>query len=198
MIGYFIFIVLFVFSKDNHCYEQPNTQCEKIVNTHSPYDSPDFNQVIEPETFPEETPNFIPVTVVQPDPFPEETPDFNAVTELETLPEETPDFIPVTEPDPLPEETVDFNTVVEPDPLPEKTLDFIPVTEPDPLPEETLQPNDFETAYLPTLYLEHGILVKAYDIRLSLFPENNTYIQEENNSITIKMKPNNFIFQIYS
>ena len=28
--------------------------------------------------------------------------------------------------------------------------------------------------------------------------ENNTYIQEENNSITIKMKPNNFIFQIYS
>ena len=122
MIGYFLFIVLFVFSKDNHCYEQQNTQCEKIVNT--PYDSPDFTPAIEPETF--------------------------------------------------------------------------PVTEPDPLPEETLQPNDFETAYLPTLYLEHGILVKAYDIRLSLFPENNTYIQEENNSITIKMKPNNFIFQIYS
>ena len=122
MIGYFLFIVLFVFSKDNHCYEQHNTQCEKIVNT--PYDSPDFTPAIEPETF--------------------------------------------------------------------------PVTEPDPLPEETLQPNDFETAYLPTLYLEHGILVKAYDIRLSLFPENNTYIQEENNSITIKMKPNNFIFQIYS
>lgn len=164
MIGYFLFIVLFVFSKDNHCYEQQNTQCEKIVN--SPYDSPDFNQVIEPETFPEETPNFIPVTVVQPDP--------------------------------LPEETVDFNTVVEPDPLPEKTLDFIPVTDPDPLPEETLQPNDFETAYLPTLYLEHGILVKAYDLRLSLFPENNTHIQEENNSITIETKPNNFTFQIYS
>ncbi len=162
MIGYFLFIVLFVFSKDNHCYEQPNTQCEKIVNT--PYDSPDFTPAIEPETFPQETPN----------------------------------FIPVTEPDPLPEETVDFNTVVEPDPLPEKTLDFIPVTDPDPLPEETLQPNDFETAYLPTLYLEHGILVKAYDLRLSLFPENNTYIQEENNSITIKMKPNNFTFQIYS
>ena len=122
MIGFFLFIVLFVFSKDNHCYEQPNAQCEKIVNT--PYDSPDFTPAIEPETF--------------------------------------------------------------------------PVTEPDPLPEETLQPTDFETAYLPTLYLEHGILVKAYDIRLSLFPENNTYIQEENNSITIKMKPNNFIFQIYS
>ena len=149
MIGYFLFIVLFVFSKDNHCYEQQNTQCEKIVNT--PYDSPDFNQVIEPETFPEETPNFIPVTVFQPDPLLEETPD------------------------------------------------FIPVTEPDPLPEETLQPNDFETAaYLPTVYLEHGILVKAYDLRLSLIPENNTHIQEENNSITIEMKPNNFIFQIYS
>ena len=118
MIGYFLFIVLFVFSKDNHCYEQPNTPCEKIVNL--PYDSPDFNQVIEPETF------------------------------------------PLTEPDPLPEETLD---------------------------NEILQ---------PMVYLEHGILVKAYDLRLSLFPENNTYIQEENNSITIKMKPNNFIFQIYS
>ena len=118
MIGYFLFIVLFVFSKDNHCYEQPNAQCEKIVNT--PYDSPDFNQVIEPETFPQETP------------------------------------------------------------------------------DNEIQSNDFETAYLPTVYLEHGILVKAYDLRLSLFPENNTYIQEENNSITIEMKPNNFIFQIYS
>lgn len=128
MIGYFLFIVIFVFSKDNHCYEQQNTQCKKIVNT--PYDSPDFNQVIEPETFPQETPNFIPVTVVQPDP------------------------------------------------LPEKTLD-----------NEILQ---------PMVYLEHGILVKAYDIRLSLFPENNTYVHKENNSITIEMKPNNFIFQIYS
>lgn len=130
MIGYFLFIVLFVFSKDNHCYEQQNTQCEKIVNT--PYDSPDFNPVIEPETFLEETP------------------------------------------------------------------DFITVSEPDPLPEETLESNDFETAHLPMVYLEHGILVKAYDLRFSLIPENNTYIQEENNSITIKMKPNNFIFQIYS
>ena len=132
MIGYFLFIVLFVFSKDNHCYEQHNTQCEKIVNT--PYDSPDFTPAIEPETFPQETPNFIPVTVVQPDP----------------------------------------------------------------LPEETLESNDFETAYLPTLYLEHGILVKAYDLRLSLFPENNTYVREENNSIAVEMNRNNFIFQIYS
>lgn len=134
MIGYFLFIVLFVFSKDNHCYEQPNAQCEKIVNT--PYDSPDFNQVIEPETFPQET--------------------------------------------------LDFNTVVEPETFPQET------------PDNEIQSNDFETAYLPTVYLEHGILVKAYDLRLSLFPENNTYIQEENNSITIEMKPNNFIFQIYS
>ena len=105
------------------------------------------------------------------------------------------------QPDPFPEETPNFIpvTVFQPDPLLEETPDFIPVTEPDPLPEETLQPNDFETAaYLPTVYLEHGILVKAYDLRLSLIPENNTHIQEENNSITIEMKPNNFIFQIYS
>jgi len=126
MIGYFLFIVLFVFSKDNHCYEQPNTPCEKIVNL--PYDSPDFNQVIEPETFPEETPDFIPVTMVEP---------------------------------------------------------------------EELHSNDFDnTVYLQDL--EHGILVKAYDLRFSLFPENNTYIQEENNSITVEMNRNNFIFQIYS
>lgn len=130
MIGYFLFIVIFVFSKDNHCYEQQNTQCEKIVNT--PYDSPDFNPVIEPETFLEET------------------------------------------------------------------HDFTPVSEPDRLPEETLESNDFETAHLPMVYLEHGILVKAYDLRFSLIPENNTHIHEENNSITIEMKPNNFIFQIYS
>ena len=130
MIGYFLFIVLFVFSKDNHCYEQQNTQCEKIVNT--PYDSPDFNPVIEPETFLEETP------------------------------------------------------------------DFITVSEPDPLPEETLESNAFETAHLPMFYLEHGILVKAYDLRFSLIPENNTHVHKENNSITIEMKPNNFIFQIYS
>ena len=150
MIGYFLFIVIFVFAKDNHCYEQQNTQCEKIVNT--PYDSPDFN----------------PVTEVQVMTFQEETHNFTSVTEVQvmTFPEETPDFIPVSEPDPLP--------------------------------EETLQPNDFETAYLPTLYLEHGILVKAYDLRFSLIPENNTHVHEENNSITIEMKPNNFIFQIYS
>jgi hypothetical protein len=133
MIGYFLFIVLFVFSKDNHCYEQPNTQCEKIVNL--PYDSPDFNHVIEPMTFPEERPDFIPVTV-----------------------------------DPLPEDTHD---------------------------NEIIQSNDFDN----TMYLqdfEHGILVKAYDLRLSLFPKNNTYVHEENNSITVEMNPNNFIFQIYS
>jgi hypothetical protein len=126
MIGYFLFIVLFVFSKDNHCYEQPNTPCEKIVNLS--YDSPDFNQVIEPETFPEETPDFIPVTIVEP---------------------------------------------------------------------EELHSNDFDnTVYLQDL--EHGILVKAYDLRLSLFPENNTDVHEENNSITVEMNRNNFIFQIYS
>lgn len=148
MIGYFLFIVLFVFAKDNHCYDDLNVQCKKIVNT--PFDSPDFNPVIEPETFQEETHDFTPVTEVQVMTFQEETPD------------------------------------------------FIPVTEPDPLPEETLESNDFETAHLPMVYLEHGILVKAYDLRLSLFPKNNTHIHEENNSITMEMKPNNFIFQIYS
>jgi hypothetical protein len=140
MIGYFLFIVLFVFSKDNHCYDQLNAHCEKIVNSHTPYDSPDFNQVIGPDTFPEKT----------------------------------PDFIPLVEPTLLPEETPD---------------------------NEIIQSNDFETADLPTVYLqdlEHGILVKAYDLRFSLFAENNTYVHDENNSITIEMKPNNFIFQIYS
>ena len=150
MIGYFLFIVLFVFAKDNHCYDDLNAQCEKIVNL--PYDSPDFT----------------PVTDV----------------ELETFSEKTPDFIPVTE-----VQVMTFQ---------EETHDFTPVTESDPLPEETLESNDFETAHLPMVYLEHGILVKAYDLRLSLFTENNTHVQEENNSITIEMKPNNFIFQIYS
>ena len=150
MIGYFLFIVLFVFSKDNHCYEQQNTQCEKIINTQ--YDSPDFT----------------PVTEVQ----------------VMTFQEETRDFTPVTE--------------IEPMTFQEETHDFTPVTEPDRLPEETLESNDFETAHLPMVYLEHGILVKAYDIRLSLFTKNNTHVHEENNSITIEMKPNNFIFQIYS
>ena len=126
MIGYFLFIVLFVFSKDNHCYEEPNIQCEKIVNL--PYDSPDFNQVIEPESFPEERPDFIPVTMVE---------------------------------------------------------------------SEELHSNDFDnTMYLQDL--EHGILVKAYDLRFSLFPENNTDVREENNSIAVEMNRNNFIFQIYS
>jgi hypothetical protein len=58
--------------------------------------------------------------------------------------------------------------------------------------------HDFDPPAVYLHDLEHGVLVEAYDLRLSVFPKNTTRVPEENNSITIEMNLNKFIFQIYS
>ena len=157
MIGYVLFIALFVFLKDNDCCHEPNTQCNPIVNAPTPFDSPDLvNIEVEP------------IIIIE--------------TFLETFPDTFPEILsePISEP------------------ISETFLEPIPETILEPIPQTLNNTHDFDPPAVYLHDLEHGVLVEAYDLRLSVFPKNTTRVPEENNSITIEMNLNKFIFQIYS
>jgi hypothetical protein len=84
------------------------------------------------------------------------------------------------------------------EPIPETILEPIPETILEPIPQTLNNTHDFDPPAVYLHDLEHGVLVEAYDLRLSVFPKNTTRVPEENNSITIEMNLNKFIFQIYS
>jgi hypothetical protein len=170
MIEYVLFIALFVFLKDNDCCQQPNTP---IVNV----PTPDLvNIEVEP------------IIIIE--------------TFIESIPETFPEILSEILPEILNESISEILNESISEILNESISEILPETFWQTLNytfSETIpQTHDFEpdTHYLQDL--EHGVLVEAYDLRLSVFPKNTTRVPEENKSIIIEMKRNNFIFQIYS